>query len=721
MADIILEEQDGQDHVYNGVAVLSVRNASGSGRTNFLEQNGTVVTSVNGKYGDVELLKKDIPDNSVFTIEKIVSSLSEGSYSYNEEGYYEFTRSFNYTFEGSKDYFTMLLQMDATFVGEGEKWIKEAESNTTAPEGYVSLSDLSGSLTPQDIPILPARNAWIKNKNGDSWHVETQRPYFEYYTSNGGEEKDFVSHRCDIKSNVDFSLNQLRVVCPREQFTKCTITITIPAGAKLRIKSFSNKYEKNVPKEDSAFRYDSHFGKLFPSTHSKFQNTKKSYRFASDAGFSGCVCAPQITANGVIVCTHNESVPTSLTEESQITIGGKTYSISSYYINTEMTYNLPGEDSFPAYVTGTSYDPGDLVSYNNGKYVKIIESNQQAAPTDETQWTEIYTIRPLKTTESGPFYKGDCVLSNGKYSYCYQYSNNYQGLASVTVISDPENPPTFAVGDYIKIDDIVYEVESLPTTSWPGKLKAILRICNNTTVIPATDLLFWNFGEKTFEEFLQICASTGMSPVLSLHVNPKTDDGAKSVYRTIWKQDQGYSTEGGIDYAAKGLYWNPNQEGSGVDSSATRCYNSLSQKSWKKSNTEYYWYKKENLQKLKDLLDKYNLTSKVNIKSWGIDVVEFAYQIFGANIDGYTVEDWNSGAVCEPFRSISNLCNVVVESAAAWLYKARNVSSVADAFKNGCFKCACYTTENKLGSDAMLKEMGVFRILSDNNLNNGIE
>lgn len=224
MADIILEEQDGQDHVYNGVRVLSVRNASGSGRTNFLEQNGTVVTSVNGKFGDVEITQEDIPDNSLFTIKEIVDSLpSDVPYSYNEEdGYYEFTESFDYEFKGSKDYFTMLLEMDAMFIGEGESW-KQGVLPEGDEEKYVLISTLSSaSKTPQESSIPPEKYGYVGYSSGGqiipTYHVISDRPFFKYYTyENGTEEnKGFVSIRGDIKSNIDFSLNQLRVVCPRE-------------------------------------------------------------------------------------------------------------------------------------------------------------------------------------------------------------------------------------------------------------------------------------------------------------------------------------------------------------------------------------------------------------------------------------------------------------------------------------------------------------------------
>lgn len=106
----------------------------------------------------------------------------------------------------------------------------------------------------------------------------------------------------------------------------------------------------------------------------------------------------------------------------------------------------------------------------------------------------------------------------------------------------------------------------------------------------------------------------------------------------IWRQQQIYDATAGNDYAEDSRRWSPN-ESTSWGATGKNYYNSLSQKTWKKDNAEYYWYKKENLQKLKDLLDKYNLTSRVNIKSWGIDVVEFAYQIFGTDVEGYTIEE----------------------------------------------------------------------------------
>lgn len=80
--------------------------------------------------------------------------------------------------------------------------------------------------------------------------------------------------------------------------------VEIPEGSALFFKNFDVSHVQKTPKTDTVMRYNAHLGFLGMAP----ENTMISFRLAALCGFKHCICVPKVTRDGVLVCTHDETI-----------------------------------------------------------------------------------------------------------------------------------------------------------------------------------------------------------------------------------------------------------------------------------------------------------------------------------------------------------------------------------------------------------------------------
>ena len=80
--------------------------------------------------------------------------------------------------------------------------------------------------------------------------------------------------------------------------------VEIPDGSTLFFKNFDVSHVQKTPKTDTVMRYNAHLGFLGMAP----ENTMISFRLAALCGFKHCICVPKVTRDGVLVCTHDETI-----------------------------------------------------------------------------------------------------------------------------------------------------------------------------------------------------------------------------------------------------------------------------------------------------------------------------------------------------------------------------------------------------------------------------
>ena len=80
--------------------------------------------------------------------------------------------------------------------------------------------------------------------------------------------------------------------------------VEIPEGSTLLFKSLDLSHAQKMPKTHTVMRYNAHLGFLGMAP----ENTMISFRLAALCGFRHCICVPKVTRDGVLVCTHDETI-----------------------------------------------------------------------------------------------------------------------------------------------------------------------------------------------------------------------------------------------------------------------------------------------------------------------------------------------------------------------------------------------------------------------------
>lgn len=82
------------------------------------------------------------------------------------------------------------------------------------------------------------------------------------------------------------------------------VCVEIPEGSVLFIRKFDVSHAPKMPKTHTVMRHNAHLGFLGMAP----ENTMISFRLAALCGFTHCICVPKITRDGVLVCTHDDTI-----------------------------------------------------------------------------------------------------------------------------------------------------------------------------------------------------------------------------------------------------------------------------------------------------------------------------------------------------------------------------------------------------------------------------
>lgn len=78
----------------------------------------------------------------------------------------------------------------------------------------------------------------------------------------------------------------------------------IPEGSALFVQDFTLSHTEKPSKNDTVLRYNAHLGFLGMAP----ENTEIAFRLAALCGFDSCICVPKLTRDGVLVCSHDETI-----------------------------------------------------------------------------------------------------------------------------------------------------------------------------------------------------------------------------------------------------------------------------------------------------------------------------------------------------------------------------------------------------------------------------
>ena len=130
-------------------------------------------------------------------------------------------------------------------------------------------------------------------------------PEIRFLLSANGQEKPFyISHSYKIGKSEEYALQQWRV--PPTFFADMTLSVCfdIPEGTTLYLKNFSLGSDFPTKVWEGGLRHNAHLGfwGLAPD------NTMPAFELAAVSGFHACIAVPKVTADGVFVCIHDDTI-----------------------------------------------------------------------------------------------------------------------------------------------------------------------------------------------------------------------------------------------------------------------------------------------------------------------------------------------------------------------------------------------------------------------------
>ena len=123
-------------------------------------------------------------------------------------------------------------------------------------------------------------------------------------TANGQEKPFYTSHSYKIGKSEEYAMQQWRV--PPMFFPDMTLSVSfdIPEGTTLYLKNFAMGVDNGDRDRDGGLRHNAHLGfwGLAPD------NTMPAFELAAASGFPACIVVPKVSADGVIVCIHDDTI-----------------------------------------------------------------------------------------------------------------------------------------------------------------------------------------------------------------------------------------------------------------------------------------------------------------------------------------------------------------------------------------------------------------------------
>ena len=123
-------------------------------------------------------------------------------------------------------------------------------------------------------------------------------------TVNAQERPFYISHMYRIGKVSEYTRNEWRVPPMFLPYMKLTVHIEIPADTELLVKAFGCVPDHPRCELSAGLRHNAHLGfwGLAPD------NTMPAFELAAACGFPACIAVPKVTADGVLVCIHDDTI-----------------------------------------------------------------------------------------------------------------------------------------------------------------------------------------------------------------------------------------------------------------------------------------------------------------------------------------------------------------------------------------------------------------------------
>ena len=130
-------------------------------------------------------------------------------------------------------------------------------------------------------------------------------PKIQLFLTVSGQEKPlYASHVYRVGKACDYTRNEWRVPPSFLPNMSLTVHIEIPSGTELFVKAFGMSRDFPRCELNSGLRHNAHLGfwGLAPD------NTMPAFELAAACGFPACIVVPKVTADGVFVCIHDDTI-----------------------------------------------------------------------------------------------------------------------------------------------------------------------------------------------------------------------------------------------------------------------------------------------------------------------------------------------------------------------------------------------------------------------------
>ena len=136
--------------------------------------------------------------------------------------------------------------------------------------------------------------------------------YFSLWVD-GDDKPLYQSYGYSIGRNSEFEMQQWRIPPMFRPDMTTRISIIIPDGTVLKICDMSGVYDDSFQDWNGAgARHNAHLGFYGIAPN----NTMPAFELAARCGFPACIVVPKVTANGVIVCIHNDTINATARDEN---------------------------------------------------------------------------------------------------------------------------------------------------------------------------------------------------------------------------------------------------------------------------------------------------------------------------------------------------------------------------------------------------------------------
>lgn len=138
-----------------------------------------------------------------------------------------------------------------------------------------------------------------------SSYTGPQAPHITFsLTAKGQTDPLYTSHIYNIGKKDEYTLQSWRVPPLFLQGMTLTLSIDIPQGTILKVRQFSTDHSIPSNEWNGGPRHNAHLGfwGLAPD------NTMPAFELAAACGFPACIVVPKVTADGVLVCIHDDTI-----------------------------------------------------------------------------------------------------------------------------------------------------------------------------------------------------------------------------------------------------------------------------------------------------------------------------------------------------------------------------------------------------------------------------